>query len=148
MYKIKTYNNISDKGLSKFTEEYSVGEGIESADAIMLRSAKLHDEPIDDSVRAIGRAGAGVNNIPVEKMSEQGVVVFNAPGANANAVKELVIVGMLMAARNICDAWQYSDNLDGSDAEVSKAVEAGKKQYVGFELPGRTLGVVGLVRLV
>lgn len=145
MYKIKTYNNISDKGLSKFTDKlYTVGEGLDSADAIMLRSAKLHDEPIQSSVRAIGRAGAGVNNIPVDKMSEQGVVVFNAPGANANAVKELVIVGMLMAARNICDAWQYSENLDGSDAEVSKAVEAGKKQYVGFELPGRTLGVVGL----
>jgi len=145
MYKIKTYNNISDKGLSRLpSEEYEVGEATSNAEAIMLRSAKLHDEPIDNSVRAIGRAGAGVNNIPVDKMSERGVVVFNAPGANANAVKELVIVGMLMAARNICDAWQYSDSLQGSDAEVSKAVEAGKKQYVGFELPGRTLGVIGL----
>jgi len=145
MYKIKTYNNISDKGLSRLpADQYQVGETTDSADAIMLRSAKLHDEPIDDSVRAIGRAGAGVNNIPVDKMSERGVVVFNAPGANANAVKELVIVGMLMAARNICDAWQYSENLEGSDSEVSKAVEAGKKQYVGFELPGRTLGVIGL----
>lgn len=145
MFKIKTYNNISDKGLSKFSaDQYSVSEAADSADAIMLRSAKLHDEPVDDSVRAIGRAGAGVNNIPVDAMSERGVVVFNAPGANANAVKELVIVGMLMAARNICDAWQYSENLEGSDAEVSKAVEAGKKQYVGFELPGRTLGVIGL----
>jgi len=145
MYKIKTYNNISDKGLSRLpADQYQVGETTDSADAIMLRSAKLHDEPIDDSVRAIGRAGAGVNNIPVDKMSERGVVVFNAPGANANAVKELVIVGMLMAARNICDAWQYSEKLEGSDADVSKAVEAGKKQYVGFELPGRTLGVIGL----
>ncbi|MDH5518096.1 MAG: 3-phosphoglycerate dehydrogenase family protein [Gammaproteobacteria bacterium] len=145
MYKIKTYNNISDKGLSRLpTDQYTVGESIDQPDAIMLRSAKLHDEPIADSVRAIGRAGAGVNNIPVDKMSERGVVVFNAPGANANAVKELVIVGMLMAARNICDAWQYSENLQGTDAEVSKAVEAGKKQYVGFELPGRTLGVIGL----
>lgn len=145
MHKIKTYNNISDKGLSKFSpEQYAVGENVDSADAIMLRSAKLHDEPIDESIRAIGRAGAGVNNIPVDAMSERGVVVFNAPGANANAVKELVIVGMLMAARNICDAWQYSENLEGSDAEVSKAVETGKKQYVGFELPGRTLGVIGL----
>ena len=145
MYKIKTYNNISDKGLSRLpADQYQVAETTDNADAIMLRSAKLHDEPIDDSVRAIGRAGAGVNNIPVDKMSENGVVVFNAPGANANAVKELVIVGMLMAARNICDAWQYSENLEGSDSEVSKAVEAGKKQYVGFELPGRTLGVIGL----
>lgn len=145
MHKIKTYNNISDKGLSRFTKDlYEVGESVTIADAIMLRSAKLHDEPIEESVRAIGRAGAGVNNIPVDEMSGRGVVVFNAPGANANAVKELVIVGMLMAARNICDAWQYADNLEGSDAEVSKAVEAGKKQYVGFELPGRTLGVIGL----
>lgn len=145
MYKIKTYNNISEKGLSRLpTDQYQVGEDIANADAIMLRSAKLHDEPVDDSVCAIGRAGAGVNNIPVDKMSERGVVVFNAPGANANAVKELVIVGMLMAARNICDAWQYSENLEGTDAEVSKAVEAGKKQYVGFELPGKTLGVIGL----
>ena len=145
MFKVKTYNNISDKGLSRLSsDQYEVGEELGNADAIMLRSAKLHDEPIEDSVRAIGRAGAGVNNIPVDKMSERGVVVFNAPGANANAVKELVIVGMLMAARNICDAWQYSENLEGTDAEVSKAVEAGKKQYVGFELPGRTLGVIGL----
>lgn len=145
MFKIKTYNNISEKGLSRLpSDQYQVGESISAADAIMLRSAKLHDEPVEDSVRAIGRAGAGVNNIPVDKMSERGVVVFNAPGANANAVKELVIVGMLLAARNICDAWQYSENLSGSDAEVSKAVEAGKKQYVGFELPGKTLGVIGL----
>lgn len=145
MYKIKTYNNISEKGLSRFpSDQYEVGESVDNSDAIMLRSAKLHDEPIADSVCAIGRAGAGVNNIPLDKMSGRGVVVFNAPGANANAVKELVIVGMLMAARNICDAWQYSENLEGSDAEVSKAVEAGKKQYVGFELPGRTLGVIGL----
>ena len=145
MFKVKTYNNISDKGLSRLSsDQYEVGEELGNADAIMLRSAKLHEEPIEDSVRAIGRAGAGVNNIPVDKMSERGVVVFNAPGANANAVKELVIVGMLMAARNICDAWQYSENLEGTDAEVSKAVEAGKKQYVGFELPGRTLGVIGL----
>jgi len=145
MYKIKTYNNISDKGLSRLpADQYEVGETTDNANAIMLRSAKLHEEPIADSVRAIGRAGAGVNNIPVDKMSDRGVVVFNAPGANANAVKELVIVGMLMAARNICDAWQYSENLAGESSDVSKAVEAGKKQYVGFELPGRTLGVIGL----
>ncbi|MDH5423834.1 MAG: 3-phosphoglycerate dehydrogenase family protein [Gammaproteobacteria bacterium] len=145
MHKIKTYNNISDKGLSRLpADQYEVSETMDNADAIMLRSAKLHDEPIADSVRAVGRAGAGVNNIPVDKMSERGIVVFNAPGANANAVKELVIVGMLMAARNICDAWRYSENLEGSESDVSKAVEAGKKQYVGFELPGRTLGVIGL----
>lgn len=145
MHKIKTYNNISNKGLSRLPKDlFDVSETVSFADAIMLRSAKLHDEPIDESVLAIGRAGAGVNNIPVDKMSDRGIVVFNAPGANANAVKELVIVGMLMAARNICDAWQYSENLDGTEAEVSTAVEAGKKQYVGFELPGRTLGVIGL----
>ena len=104
----------------------------------------MHDEPVADSVCAIGRAGAGVNNIPVAAMSERGIVVFNAPGANANAVKELVIAAMLMASRNLTEAWQYTTHLEGTDVEVSQAVEAGKKKYVGFELPGRTLGVIGL----
>ncbi len=96
------------------------------------------------SVKAIGRAGAGVNNIPVDRMSEAGIPVFNAPGANANAVKELVIAGMLMASRNLCQAWDFSRSLEGEDAAIHKAVEAGKKQFVGFELPGKTLGVIGL----
>ena len=145
MYSIKTYNAISEKGLEKFSpEQYKVGAEIEQPDAIMLRSYKLHEEPIANTVCAVGRAGAGVNNIPVDVLSERGIVVFNAPGANANAVKELVIAGMLMACRNLTEAWNYTRSLEGSDAEVSKAVEAGKKKYVGFELPGRTLGVIGL----
>jgi D-3-phosphoglycerate dehydrogenase len=99
---------------------------------------------IPSNLKVVGRAGAGTNNVPVERLGEQGVVVFNAPGANANAVKELVICGMLLACRNICQAWQYAANVEGSDEEQNKAVEAGKKKFVGYELPGRTLGVVGL----
>ena len=145
MFTIKTYNAISVKGLSRLpAEKYTIDPDSEQPDAIMLRSFKLHEEPVADTVKAIGRAGAGVNNIPVDEMSKRGIVVFNAPGANANAVKELVIAGMLMACRNLTQAWEYTTNLQGSDAEVSKAVEAGKKKYVGFELPGRTLGVIGL----
>src|SRR5690606_9602894 len=111
---------------------------------ILLRSSKMHDMPIPDTVKAIGRAGAGVNNIPVEAMTRRGVVVFNAPGANANAVKELVLAGMLLAARNIPQAWDFARRQEGDDAAIDKAVEAGKKNFVGFELPGRTLGVIGL----
>ena len=145
MYNIKTYDAISPLGLNALTKDaYRVGEDIEDPDAIMLRSSKLHDVPISSSVKAIGRAGAGVNNIPVDKMSEQGIVVFNAPGANANAVKELVIAGMLMACRNLIPAWCYTTELSGSDESVMQAVEAGKKKFTGFELPGKTLGVVGL----
>lgn len=145
MFNIKTYNAISPLGLNRLTTEgYQVGEDVNDPDAVMLRSFKLHDVPVASSVRAIGRAGAGVNNIPVDKMSERGIVVFNAPGANANAVKELVIAGMLIACRNLISAWLYTTELTGSDEEVSKAVEAGKKKYAGFELPGKTLGVIGL----
>lgn len=145
MFNVKTYNAISPLGLDKLTADgYQVGEDISEPDAIMLRSFKMHDVPVASSVKAIGRAGAGVNNIPVEKMSERGVVVFNAPGANANAVKELVIAGMLIACRNIIPAWKYTTELSGSDKDVTKAVEAGKKKFAGFELPGKTLGVVGL----
>lgn len=145
MFTIKTYNAISQKGLSRLADEdFKIDPTSEHPDAIMLRSFKMHDEPVADSVKAVGRAGAGVNNIPVDAMSDRGIVVFNAPGANANAVKELVIAGMLMACRNLTEAWQYTTALEGSDEEVSKAVEAGKKKYVGFELPGKTLGVIGL----
>lgn len=145
MTTIKTYNAISPKGLERLTSDgFIVGEEVTDPDAIMLRSFKLHDVPVASSVKAIGRAGAGVNNIPVDKMSERGIVVFNAPGANANAVKELVIAGMLMACRHLIPAWQYTNDLSGSDEEVSKAVEAGKKKFAGFELPGKTLGVIGL----
>ena len=145
MFNIKTINNISDKGLSRLPAEiYSVDPDIENPDAIILRSQNLHDMEVPSNLKVVGRAGAGTNNVPVEKLGEQGVVVFNAPGANANAVKELVVCGMLLACRNICQAWQYAANVEGSDEEQNKAVEAGKKKYVGYELPGRTLGVVGL----
>ena len=145
MFNIKTINNISDKGLSRLPAEiYSVDPDIENPDAIILRSQNLHDMEVPPALKVVGRAGAGTNNVPVDKLGEQGVVVFNAPGANANAVKELVICGMLLACRNICQAWQYAANVEGSDEEQNKAVEAGKKKYVGYELPGRTLGVIGL----
>ena len=145
MFKILTLNNISVAGLERLPRDrYEIASEIQHPDAILLRSFKMHDMEIPPTVKAVGRAGAGVNNIPVDKLSERGIPVFNAPGANANAVKELVIAGMLLAARNICQAWDFSRNLQGDDAIINKAVEAGKKNYVGFELPGRTLGVIGL----
>jgi len=145
MYKILTLNNISVAGLERLPREnYEVASEIQHPDAILLRSFKMHDMAIPATLKAIGRAGAGVNNIPVEKMSAAGIPVFNAPGANANAVKELVITGMLLACRNICQAWEFARELEGDDATVNKQVEAGKKNFGGFELPGRTLGVIGL----
>lgn len=145
MFNIKTYNNISGKGLSRLpADSYSVSAEEGNPDAIILRSAKLHDMEVPENLKAIGRAGAGTNNVPVERMSEEGIAVFNAPGANANAVKELVIVGMLLACRNIVQAWDYAANVKGSEEEQNKAVEDGKKKYVGYELPGRTIGVIGL----
>lgn len=145
MYKVLTLNNISVAGLERLPREgYEVASEITHPDAILLRSFKMHDMEIPPTLKAVGRAGAGVNNIPVDRMSEQGVVVFNAPGANANAVKELVVAGMLIGCRNLCQAWDFARNLEGSDEEISKNVEAGKKNFGGFELPGRTLGVVGL----
>lgn len=145
MYKVLTLNNISAEGLERLPrQDYEVSSESSEPDAILLRSFKMHDMEIPDSLKAVGRAGAGVNNIPLDKMSGSGVAVFNAPGANANAVKELVIAGMLLACRNLCQAWEYTNHLQGTDAEISKKVEEGKKKYVGFELPGRTLGVIGL----
>jgi D-3-phosphoglycerate dehydrogenase len=145
MHKILTLNNISVAGLEKLPrEKYEIASEIQNPDAILLRSFKMHDMEIPSTLKAVGRAGAGVNNIPVDKMSAAGIPVFNAPGANANAVKELVITGMLLACRNICQAWDFARELEGTDAEISKQVEAGKKNFGGFELPGRTLGVVGL----
>lgn len=145
MYKILTLNNISVEGLARLPRErYEVASEIGHPDAILVRSAKMHDMELPKTVRAVGRAGAGVNNIPVERLSQLGVPVFNAPGANANAVKELVIGSMLLAARNLCQAWEFTRQLPGEGAELDKAVEAGKKKFVGFELPSRTLGVVGL----
>jgi D-3-phosphoglycerate dehydrogenase len=138
-------NNISPTGLERLpAEHYSLSDSEPQPDAILLRSQNLHDMDIPDALLAVGRAGAGVNNIPVEQMTEQGVVVFNAPGANANAVKELVIAGMLVACRNLVSACQFVEGLEGDDEQIRQQVEAGKKNFAGFELPGRTLGVVGL----
>ena len=145
MYKILTLNNISPVGMAKLPADmYSVSDDEASPDAIILRSFKMHEMDIPASLKAVGRAGAGVNNIPLDKMSAAGVPVFNAPGANANAVKELVIASLFISARNISEAIKYTENLEGEDAELSKLVEAGKKKYGGYELPGRTIGVVGL----
>ncbi|MEE9447906.1 MAG: phosphoglycerate dehydrogenase [Arenicellales bacterium] len=144
-YKICTLNNISDIGLAKLpADQYTISDDAGQPDAILLRSYKMHDMAVPESLLAVGRAGSGVNNIPLDKMSKAGVAVFNAPGANANAVKELVIAGMLMSCRNLMPAYEYASGLEGSDDEIHKQVEAGKKNYGGFELPGRTLGVVGL----
>lgn len=145
MYKILTLNNISPLGLDRFPRDrYEVASEIQHPDAIMLRSHVMHGMTLPATVQAVGRAGAGVNNIPVADLSKRGIPVFNAPGANANAVKELVLAGMLLAARNICQAWDFARNLEGEDEAIHKAAENGKKQFVGFELPGRVLGVVGL----
>mgnify|MGYP001765792358 FL=1 len=145
MYKILTLNNISVSGLERLPRDrYEIASEIQNPDAVLLRSYSMHDWPVPASLKAVGRAGAGVNNIPVPQMTAKGICVFNAPGANANAVKELVLAGMLLAARNICPAWDYARKLQGTDAELSKQVESGKKQFVGIELPNRTLGVIGL----
>jgi D-3-phosphoglycerate dehydrogenase len=142
--KILTLNAISKRGLARLPQSYSVGNEVADPDAILVRSQVMHEMPISESVLAIGRAGAGTNNIPVKAMSARGVVVFNAPGANANAVKELVIAGMLLGARNLLPALNFVAGLTGDDESLHKQVEAGKKHFVGHELPGRTLGVIGL----
>jgi D-3-phosphoglycerate dehydrogenase len=145
MYKILTLNNISVVGLRRLPRElYEVASEIGHPDAILLRSFNMNEMDIPDTVQGVARAGAGVNNIPVDALSKRGVPVFNAPGANANAVKELVVAGMLLAARNLCQGWHYVRKLDGAGAELNKLVESGKKKFVGYELPSRTLGVIGL----
>ncbi len=145
MYKILTLNNISPVGLERLPrDKYEIASEIQHPDAILLRSFKMHGMDIPATLKAVGRAGAGVNNIPVDALSARGIPVFNAPGANANAVKELVIAGMLLACRNICQAWDFARGLQGDDATLNKLVEEGKKDFAGFELPHRTLGVVGL----
>ena len=145
MFKIQTLNNIAVEGLRRLPRErYEVASEIAHPDAILLRSHNMHDMDIPDTVVAVGRAGAGTNNIPCDMLAHRGVPVFNAPGANANAVKELMIAGMLIGARNLCDASDYVKSLKQTGEELKKAVESGKKQFVGFELPGKTLGVIGL----
>ena len=144
MFDILTLNNIAASGLARLPKgDYRVGDDIAEPDAILLRSADLHAQPIASSVLAIARAGAGTNNIPVADMSRRGVPVFNAPGANANAVKELVIAGMLLAARNLADALAFAAAI-ANDADAHARMEAGKKRFGGSELAGKTLGVVGL----
>jgi len=144
-FRIQTLNNISACGLSRFPRDrFEVGSNLLDPHAILLRSADMHSLKTPASVLAIGRAGAGVNNVPVAAFSKLGVPVFNAPGANANAVKELVIAGLLLAARNICLAWDFARGLEGDDKTIDAATEAGKKNFAGIELPGRTLGVIGL----
>lgn len=145
MFKIQTLNNISVVGLQRFPlNRYEIASELLHPDAILLRSFNMHEMQFPTTLKAVGRAGAGVNNIPVAKLSALGIPVFNTPGANANAVKELVVAGMLLAARNVCAAWDFARRLEGDDASLHKQVEAGKKKFVGFELQGRTLGVIGL----
>jgi D-3-phosphoglycerate dehydrogenase len=145
VFKVQTLNNISARGLERLPRErYEVASALIEPHAILVRSAKMHEMDIPASVLAVGRAGAGVNNVPVAELSKRGVPVFNAPGANANAVKELVIASLFLAARNICPAWQFARSLQGDDATIDAATEKGKKAFAGFELPGRTFGVIGL----
>lgn len=146
MFKIKTYNAISPKGLERFdSQAYQVGADVEAPDAILLRSQKLHGLPVPDTLLAVARAGAGVNNIPVAEYAQQGIVVFNTPGANANAVKELVLTGMLLATRGILPGIAWVQSLAGNgDEDVAAIVEKEKKRFAGTELKGKTLGIIGL----
>ncbi|MBI4291968.1 MAG: phosphoglycerate dehydrogenase [Betaproteobacteria bacterium] len=147
-YQILVLNQVSQVGLRRFPHEvYSVGKDVAKPDGILVRSADMHSMQIADSVAAIGRAGAGTNNIPVKAMSARGVPVFNAPGANANAVKELVLAGMLLAARNLVPAIRFVETLSSQDEALAKKVEDGKKQFAGIELPHHTLGVIGLGKI-
>src|SRR6202167_6416313 len=144
-YRILTLNHISVRGLERLPlDRYELASEIGNPHAVLLRSADMHKMKIPPSVLAVARAGAGTNNIPVAELSRRGVPVFNAPGANANAVKELVLAGLFLAARNVCQAWAYARDLAGGDSGIDEAVEQGKRRYLGFELPGRTLGVIGL----
>ena len=142
--KIKTLNAISKQGLSRLPDDYVVGNDVADPDAILVRSSDMHALEIPASVLAVGRAGAGTNNIPIKAMSDKGIVVFNTPGANANAVKELVLCGMLMGVRNVVPAANFVAGLQGDEETLHKRVEAEKKQFVGHELSGSTLGIVGL----
>ena len=144
-YRVRVFNNIWPGGLKRLPwDRFAVSADADNPHAILVRSADLHGMEISESLLAVGRAGSGTNNIPVPAMSERGIAVFNAPGANANAVKELVVAGMLLAARNIDDALRYLDGIDPDDSELERRIEAGKKAFAGYELAGRTLGVVGL----
>lgn len=143
MYKVHCLNNISAKGLDLLTDEYQLTDNVEEADVILVRSANMHEMSVPANLKAVARAGAGVNNIPLDALAEAGVAVFNTPGANANAVKELVLAGMLMASRDIVGGIQWvKDN--AADENVGKAAEKAKKAFAGGEISGKTLGVIGL----
>ena len=144
MYRIKCLNKISPAGTDRFGDGYAVGTDVENPDAVLVRSASMHEMKLPKTLLAIARAGAGVNNIPLDKCSEQGIAVFNTPGANANAVKELVIAALLLSSRRIVPAIEWAKTLKGKGDEVGKLVEKGKSQFVGPEISGKTLGVIGL----
>lgn len=144
MYKIQTLNKISKKGLAVLDENYTCADEIENPDGIILRSFKMHDMELPASLRAVARAGAGVNNIPIDKCTENGVVVFNTPGANANAVKELVLAGLLLSSRRIVQGIEWAKTLIGEGDAVGSLVEKGKSNFVGPEIEGKTIGIVGL----
>ena len=147
MYKIRTYNAISAKGLNRFPQDsYQIGSDIADPEGYILRSQKLHDEQVPESLVAVARAGAGVNNIPVADYTDKGIVVFNSPGANANAVKELIVAGLLLGSRDIYGGMNYVQELDHMDdaGEMGKLLEKEKKRFAGSEIAGKTLGVVGL----
>jgi D-3-phosphoglycerate dehydrogenase / 2-oxoglutarate reductase len=147
-YRVRVLNHISAGGLKRLPwDRFAVSADVDDPHAILVRSASLHDLEIPEALLAVGRAGSGTNNIPIARMSERGIPVFNAPGANANAVKELVVAGMLLAARNLDDALKYLDSLDPEDPELEQKVEAGKKALAGYELAGQTLGIVGLGKI-
>lgn len=146
MFTIKTLNAIAEVGLEVFksNDNYTIDNGAEKPDAIVLRSFNMHNMELDSNVKAVARAGAGVNNIPVNEYTEKGIVVFNTPGANANAVKELVLTTLMASSRNLFNGIQWTKGLEGKGEEVPKLVEAGKKQFVGKEIKGKTLGIIGL----
>ena len=145
MYKILTLNNISEAGLAQLDpEKYTIGTSIPDPDAILVRSAKMHDMEFSPNTLAIARAGAGTNNVPVDRCAQEGIVVFNTPGANANAVKELVLCALFLTSRKIIPGIEFVNSLKGKGDEVSKLVEKGKNAFTGPELTGKTLGVVGL----
>lgn len=144
MYNILTLNKIAAIGTDRLGANYTISDACETPDAVLVRSASMHDMAMADSLLAIARAGAGTNNIPVDKCAEEGIVVFNTPGANANAVKELVIAGLFLASRNVIGGIEWAKTLKGNGAEVGKMVEKGKSQFVGPEIMGKKLGVIGL----
>lgn len=144
MFKIQTLNKIAKCGLDNFDEKYEVSDTVENPDGIILRSFKMHGMEIGDNLKAVARAGAGTNNIPVDEYAQKGIVVFNTPGANANAVKELTLAGLFLASRKITDAVDWAKTLKGNGAEVGPMVEKGKSAFAGPEIKGKTLGVIGL----